>query len=212
MRPMWERYYHDADAIVYVIDAAETSFERLHRSRLAFERMFQNDAVRARARSGLPIMVFANRLDVAYAEYGAGMEMSMKRGSGRRRNGEDGGGKRVVGLRGMSWHLEEEDDFVGGGVMGGTSTRKSSANGDDDDMDAMISRRVVDFEDMAALFGFPRPGRGLGNCTAASDRGNVFLFGGSAKSGEGVRVAMEYLVAQCEKYRRSPSYHLVRDH
>lgn len=199
MRPMWERYYHDADAIVYVIDAAETSFARLYRSRLAFERMFQNDAVRTRARSGLPIMVFANRLDVAYAEYGAGMEMSMKRGSGRR-NGEDGGGKRVVGLRSMSWHLEEEDDFVGGGVMGGTNTRKSSAKGDDDDMDAMISRRVVDFEDMAALFGFPRPGRGLGNCTAASDRGNVFLFGGSAKSGEGVRVAMEYLVAQAKSY------------
>lgn len=203
MRPMWERYYHDADAIVYVIDAAETSFARLHRSRLAFERMFQNEAVRTRARSGLPVMVFANRLDVAYAEYGAGMEMSMMVGG--RRNGKDGGGKRVAGLR-TSWHLDEEDDFVGGGVMGG-STRKSSAKGDDDDMDAMISRRVADFEDMAALFGFPRPGRGLGNCTAASDRGNVFLFGGSAKSGEGVRAAMEYLVAQAN------SYHLARhDH
>ena len=189
--PMWERYYHDADAIVYVVDAAETSFERLHRSRLAFERMCQNGAVRTRARSGLPIMVFANRLDVAYAEYGTGMEMSRKRGG---RNGVDGGER--VGLR-TSWNLEEEDDFVGGGA-GGT-TRKSSAKGDDD-MDAMISRRVVDFEDMAALFGFPRPGRGLGNCTAASDRGNVFLFGGSAKTGEGVRAAMEYLVAQAKSY------------
>ena len=198
MRPMWERYYRDADAIIYVVDAAESSFARLRRSRHEFERMCQDDAVRERARTGLPIMVFANRLDVAYAEYRAGMEMANRGREGH----EVDGGKGDGSLR-TSWNLDEEGDFVGG-----VRTRRKSAMGDDvdDDVgsgiaDAMISRRVVDFDDLAALFGFPRPGRGLGNCVAAADRGNVFLFGGSAKSGEGVRAAMEYLIAHARNHQ-----------
>ncbi|KAL3807481.1 hypothetical protein ACHAXA_011077 [Cyclostephanos tholiformis] len=192
MRPMWERYYQDADAIIYVVDGAETSFSKLYQSRLAFERMCQNEAVRERARSGLPVMVFVNRLDAAYAEYEAGMEMAM--GSRKDDNDDVEGGTRN-GLR-SSWNLDEEDDFVGGA---GTRLRPTE-DGKNSDADAMITSRVVDFEDLVALFGFPRPGRDLRNCTAAADRGNLFLFGGSAKSGEGVRAAMEYLVAHAKSY------------
>jgi hypothetical protein len=181
---MWERYYQDADAIIYVVDGAETSFSKLHRSRLAFERMCQNDAVRERARLGLPVMVFVNRLDVAYAEYEAGMQMA-NMGSRKDENG----------LR-SSWTLDEEDAFVGGAEI----RPRPTVGGKNIDVGAIVSSRVVDFEDLVALYGFPRPGRALRNCKAAADRGNLFLFGGSSKSGEGVRAAMEYLVAHAKRY------------
>lgn len=184
MRPMWDRYYQDADAIIYVVDGAETSFSKLHKSRVVFERMCQNDAVRERARMGLPVMVFVNRLDVGYAEYEMGLRLA---NAGSRK---DDHGHR------SSWTPDEEDDFVGGAVI----RPRPTVGGNIIDIGAMVSSRVVDFEDLVALYGFPRPGRGLRNCTAAADRGNLFLFGGSAKSGEGVRAAMEYLVAHAKRY------------
>ena len=55
MRPLWPRYYRDTDAIVYVVNAAETSVSNLHQSRREFTQMGQSDAVQRRVRSGLPI-------------------------------------------------------------------------------------------------------------------------------------------------------------
>ena len=69
MRPLWERYYRDTDAIIYVVNAAETSITNLHQSRRDFEQMCNSDALQRRVRCGLPILIFANQLDVAYKEY-----------------------------------------------------------------------------------------------------------------------------------------------
>eukprot|EP00571_Detonula_confervacea_P009230 CAMPEP_0172321822 /NCGR_PEP_ID=MMETSP1058-20130122/44382_1 /TAXON_ID=83371 /ORGANISM="Detonula confervacea, Strain CCMP 353" /LENGTH=414 /DNA_ID=CAMNT_0013037421 /DNA_START=185 /DNA_END=1426 /DNA_ORIENTATION=+ len=98
MRPLWDRYYRDTDAIVYVVNAAEGNFTNLLQSRREFEKMCQHDALQRRVRCGLPILVFANQLDVAYKEYEASMEKA-----NNERNG-----------RGISWNSDEEDDFVGG--------------------------------------------------------------------------------------------------
>lgn len=186
MRPLWDRYYRDTDAIIYVVNAAERSFTKLFQSSREFEKMCQNEALQRRIRSGLPVLIFANQLDVAYEEYDASMV---------RANNERNG-------RTISWNADEEDDFVGG-------TQQVAVNGDEDGTRG-VTRRVVDFHDLAALFGFKQNSssadgnmQNIGKIVMAQ-RGNVFLFGGSAKTGEGVRAAMEYLVAHAK------SYHLGR--
>ena len=127
-------------------------------------------------------MIFANQLDVAYKEYGDGMEKLYNEKNGR----------------GISWNDDEEDDFVGGSIPLTTNEDEGGNGG--------VSNRVVDFHDLAELFGFPQTpslgggdGQGIDSTTPAGP-GNVFLFGGSAKSGEGVRAAMEYLVAHAKSY------------
>lgn len=184
MRPLWDRYYRDTDAVIYVVNAAETSFSNLLQSRLEFEQMYQHDALRRRVLCGLPIMIFANQLDVAYQEYDASMELA--------NNEKDG--------RCISWNADEEDDFVGGNP----SPSAKEENPRD------VSKRAVAFHDLATLFGLPQDPSTSGDTgrpnivDGQADLGNVFMFGGSAKSGEGVRAAMEHLVASAK------SYHLAR--
>ena len=161
MRPLWERYYRDADAIVYVVNCADTSFDNLEKSRSEFEALSQNDVIQRRFRAGLPILIFANQIDLAYREYG------------------DVTNGNSSGIREHSWHADEEDNFVGGGNNGG-----AAAASEEND------KRALDFHDLATLFG-------LGN---NENDNNMFLFGGSAKSGEGVRASMEVLLAQAKKY------------
>lgn len=184
MRPLWERYYRDTDAIIYVVNAAETSAANLQQSRREFERMCQHDALRRRMRCGLPVLVFASQLDVAYREYDASIEKA-----NNERNG-----------RGISWNADEEDDFVGGMETISTDDDKEDGSGD-------VSKRAVSFQDLAALFGLPlQQSPSLeSSVNPVAARGNVFLFGGSAKSGEGVRASMEYLVAKAR------NYHLARN-
>lgn len=206
MRPLWDRYYRDTDAIIYVVNAAETSFTNLHQSRLEYEKMMQNDAIQRRVRCGLPILILANQLDVTYGEYEASLQ---------RANDEKNG-------RGISWNEDEEDDFVGGASSSTTTTKDGEGDNNDGGDSRDITKRVVDFHDLATLFGFKKRSiissddderqdnhnsNIISNNSMAHSAGlrNVFLFGGSAKSGEGVRAAMEYLVAHAK------SYHLARN-
>ena len=190
MRPLWERYYRDTDAIIYVVNAAETSITNLHQSRRDFEQMCNSDALQRRVRCGLPILIFANQLDVAYKEYETSME---KANNDAERDGNN---------RCISWNADEEDDFVGG------SPNNNAAKDDDDTDGNGVSKRVVEFQDLATLFGFPQhsisPSINRQPGIPVAHQGNVFLFGGSAKTGEGVRAAIEYLVAHAK------SYHLGR--
>jgi hypothetical protein len=201
MRPLWERYYQDADAIIYVVNAAETSISKLRQARCAFERMYTNDVVHRRVRCGLPVLIFANQLDVAYQEYNDSLERANKTGEVKQQHQQHD-----VGQRGISWNADEEDNFIGG--MKGNAIN----DGNVEDREG-VSKRVVDFEGLATLYGFPRPtskvlegsSNGRSHIQRASDRGNIFFFGGSAKSGEGVRSAIEYLVTQAK------SQHLARN-
>ena len=175
MRPLWDRYYRDTDAVIYVVNAAETSFSNLLQSRLAFEEMSQHDTLRRRVLCGLPILIFANQLDVAYQEYDASLEWA--------RNERDG--------RTISWNAEEEDDFVGGGPS------RQVAKEEDNQA---VSRRAVDFHDLGALFGLLQNSAASGEASSIAStqagNGNVFMFGGSAKSGEGVKEGLEWVLKQ----------------
>ena len=196
MRPLWERYYQDTDAIIYVVNAAETSIPKLRHSRCVFEQMCANDIVNRRVRCGLPVMIFANQLDVAYQEYNDSLERANTNGEVEHQHQHD------VGQRGISWNADEEDNFIGG--MKGNVVKNGTIVGDREG----VPKRVVDFDGLATLYGFPRPtpivleGFTNGHCHVqrASDHGNIFLFGGSAKTGEGVRASIEYLMTQAKCY------------
>ena len=196
MRPLWERYYRDTDAIIYVVNAAETSISKLHQSRRNFEQMCNNDALQRRVRCGLPILIFANQLDVAYMEYEDSINKANSNSS-QEKNGQ----------RGISWNADEEDDFVGGGTTNSKLPDAKTSNDDNDnDEESSISKRVVDFHDLAALFGFPQHSISSicdevgGQSIPVAHQGNIFLFGGSAKTGEGVRASMEFLTMAAKNY------------
>lgn len=160
MRPLWERYYHDADAIVYVVNCADTSFINLEKARSEFQQLCQNDSIQRHCRAGLPILIFANQIDLAYREY------------------EEAIGGLSNSKREVSWNADEEDDFVGGGHN--NVDKKGAKDG-----------RALEFHDLATLFGLHDNNE---------NNNNVFLLGGSAKSGEGVRAAMEVLMAHAKRY------------
>lgn len=63
MRPLWKRYYSDADAIVFVVDASPTEDAKIKivEARDAFFGMRNNESLQ----QDIPIMVFANKLDLA---------------------------------------------------------------------------------------------------------------------------------------------------
>jgi len=209
MRPLWERYFRDTDAIIYVVDSSDPSFSNLQQSRHEFRKLCQNEVIIRRLERGLPIMIFANSLDVAYCEYDKGVERANE----------------VDRRRQVSWNADEEDAFVGGKQQ--EQSHKNGENGED-----CVSNRALDFSDFLRFFELaslqlmdgncPEMGAGTavdsvrcnGNNTESDNhhhsnnfvsrpvysKGNIFLFGGSAKSGEGVKAAFEYLVAQSRKY------------
>lgn len=189
MRPLWERYYKDTDAIIYVVDSSDGSFDNIQQSRNEFTKLCQNEVLKRRLERGLPLMIFANRIDVAYAEYDKAVKKANEADQKRQ----------------VSWNSDEEDAFVGG-------QQQASSEKKDDESD--VSSRALDYRDVLKLFGMTSSS-GIyhqnGNIDAAIrngnnsnnsvySKGNVFLFGGSAKSGEGVKSAMEYLVVQSKKH------------
>ncbi|KAL7498577.1 hypothetical protein ACHAWT_010112 [Skeletonema menzelii] len=171
MRPLWERYYRDADAIVYVVNCADTSFDNLEKSRSEFEQLCQNDVIERHCRAGLPIMIFANQIDLAYREYGDAADSVAKNGGANRE---------------VSWNADEEDNFVGGGNKGASPLEDNDT-------------RALEFHDLAALFGLHKNVSSSSSSTSHHER-VLFLFGGSAKSGEGVRASMEVLTAHAKRY------------
>ena len=58
MRNIWENYYDDANAIIFVVDS--TDIARLEEAKLAYEAVCDNDNV-----SRTPIYIFANKQDLA---------------------------------------------------------------------------------------------------------------------------------------------------
>ncbi|KAL3792106.1 hypothetical protein HJC23_013380 [Cyclotella cryptica] len=208
MRPLWERYYRDTDAVIFVVDSSDHSFSNLQQSRHEFRKLCQNEVMKRRIERGLPIMIFANKLDVAYGEYDKGVERANE--ADRRRQ--------------VSWNADEEDAFVGG-----KQQERSHKNGENEE--DCVSSRAIDFSDLLRFFDIasfqlmdgngPEMGAGTAvesvqyngngesnnhhynhnfNRRSVCAKGNVFLFGGSAKTGEGVKAAFEYLVAQSKKY------------
>jgi GTPase SAR1 family protein len=192
MRPLWERYYRDTDAIIYVVNSSDGSFENIQQSRNEFKKLCQNEVLKRRLGRGLPMMIFANGLDVAYGEYDKAVKKANEADQKRQ----------------VSWNSDEEDAFVGG---------KQQVSSEKKDDEAEVSNRALDYHDLLKLFGVssaptvhhktdnidPAQCNGVNSSHSMRTKGNIFLFGGSAKSGEGVKSAVEYLVVQSKQHRIS---------
>ncbi|CAO3683549.1 unnamed protein product [Rhizopus microsporus] len=57
LQPIWERYYAECHAIVFVVDSTDP--KRLEECRDTFETMITNDAI-----EGVPILMLANKQDI----------------------------------------------------------------------------------------------------------------------------------------------------
>lgn len=57
MRTMWEKYYDEASAIIFVVDSADTS--RLEEARLAYEAIIDQVSLLC-----VPVSIFANKQDM----------------------------------------------------------------------------------------------------------------------------------------------------
>ena len=60
MRKIWEKYYGEANTVIYVLDSSDVS--RLQEAKLAFDSVCDNDYL-----SNIPIITFANKQDLPNA-------------------------------------------------------------------------------------------------------------------------------------------------
>lgn len=183
IRPQQERYYRDTDAIIYVVNSSEISFDNIQQSRKEFKKLCQNEVLKRRLERGLPLMIFANGLDVAYGEQNRAVKKANEADQKRQ----------------VTWNTDEEDAFVGG---------KQQVSSYKKDEEAEVSNRALGYHDLLKLFGVssapavhhqtsnldPAQCNGDNSINSMCTKGNIFLFGGSAKSGEGVKSAVEYLL------------------
>ena len=158
MRPLWDRYYAEADAVVFVVDSRTVvgaggsgGLSRLQETVESF------DAVRRQPLlDGIPLMVFVNKVD---------------RGEGGRLVPEDDDG---------DYHGKHHGDGDGNGV----------------DDDKFVPSRV-DLDVLSNAFDLSS---GVGNVMGGDDK--IVMTAGSARTGEGVRSAFEWLVLKARNVQR----------
>ena len=156
MRPLWDRYYAEVDAVVFVVDARTVAgaggsrgISRLEETVQAFDLVRGQDAL-----DGVPLMVFVNKVD---------------RGEGGRLVSEDDD----------RYQTQEEDG-------------DNDTAGDCDEFHP--SRLDLDVLSNALnLYGHPSKG---------PDDDLVVMTAGSARTGEGVRAAFEWLVLKARNVQR----------
>ena len=157
MRPLWDRYYAEVDAVIFVVDSRTVGgaggsggISRLQETVESF------DAVRRQPMlDGIPLMVFVNKVD---------------RGEGGRLVPEDDDG-------------DDHDKHHGDG----------DENGVDDDR--FIPSRV-DLDVLSNAFDLSSGGSTMGGDDM------VAMTAGSARTGEGVRPAFEWLVLKARNVQR----------
>lgn len=57
MRSIWEKYYAEAHAMIFVVDAADAG--RFEEARMAFETVRSHEQLR-----GIPVLIIANKVDL----------------------------------------------------------------------------------------------------------------------------------------------------
>ena len=58
MRSMWEKYYSEANAVIFVVDS--TDIGRLEEAKLAYDSVFDHDSL-----NQVSVVTFANKQDLA---------------------------------------------------------------------------------------------------------------------------------------------------
>jgi len=158
IRPMWDRYYSDVDAIAYIVDISpNSSVPRLMESRASYRCMRDNDEL-----AGLPILIFGNKYDKQHTIHDSNRQLDVKDETlNDDRNDEECNHPQLGILN------EETLTSVAGLFL--YAQNGSSTSDDPNDHDY--------FDDDTAF------------------------FAGSAKTGEGVRSAFQWLISTSMKVR-----------
>lgn len=103
IRPYWRNYYDQTDALIYVIDSADT--RRLEETTTELQQLLDEEKL-----SNVPLLVFANKqdLDSAMSSAEVATELSLTNDSGRVFQVQGCSAKTGAGLQeGMEWLVEQ---------------------------------------------------------------------------------------------------------
>jgi len=96
IRPLWRHYYTNTDALIYVVDAADS--ERLDEAKEELHRLLIDDELR-----NCPVLIFANKMDLPKA-------LSVK---------DVAAGLGLDKLRNRAWHVQGTMAVKGEGLYEG---------------------------------------------------------------------------------------------
>lgn len=167
MRPLWDRYYQDINAITFVIDVSPNcSVSKLMEAR-AFYRCMRDEEIL----NQVPILIFANKMDMR-------REVDINGVDGTMKNGEDSD-------ESQHEHANSDSNEDTGEIQ--------------QEQDQSMILGDTSLLDIAELFlSHPKAGGSKRDLLSKLDHvnmdENVAFFVGSAKTGEGVKVAFDWLI------------------
>lgn len=62
LRHLWKHYYRNSDALIFVVDSADTAAQRKSEAKVALDEAMQNEEL-----AGVPLLVLANKQDLSGA-------------------------------------------------------------------------------------------------------------------------------------------------
>ncbi len=196
MRNLWERYYNDVHGVVFVVDVSQHApVSKLMESRAFYRCMLDDELLR-----NVPVLIFGNKID------------------DRMDNDEYSGDSNDVDKNHGKKQLQQQQQDINGtssiisvnGEVKNDNNQSNEYNGGDDDANGgcLGDTSLLDIAEL-----FLSPPRGSLSSSASSsttttattndDSSNhdrnlellrVAMFVGSAKTGEGVRPAFEWLI------------------
>lgn len=177
MRPLWERYYSDADAIVFVVDASSKSkLSKLMEARAVYRFMRDDDALQ-----NTPTLIFANKMD----EYNES-------------NGKDNEDDPID---------NDDDDDDKSRTLGSISVMKlaqlfvSTGNVHIQDILSLSDEEFWEREQKLMTLRYRAGTIQNPNDNGYENDDHIVLCGGSAKTGEGVQAAFDWLIPRARDLR-----------
>jgi ADP-ribosylation factor-like protein 3 len=105
IRPYWRNYYDQTDALIYVIDSADT--RRLEETGVELGQLLEEDKL-----AGVPVLIFANKQDLLNASAAAEIADSLNMHS----------------IRDRPWHIQSASAKTGDGLQDGMEWVVSKVN------------------------------------------------------------------------------------
>lgn len=211
MRPLWERYYGDADAIVFVVDAsAKSKLNKMMEARAVYRHMRDDDALKE-----TPILIFANKMD----EYNDAQTIASDNLS------EHDNNTKTESVNGSNNETNEFEEVVVEGkkveesqTVGSLSIIKlaqlfvSTGNVQIHDILSLSDEEFWEREQRLQSLRLRNKDSKLHDQQILADYSfddNAVLCGGSAKTGEGVRAAFDWLIPKAKEIRSERDQQLL---
>lgn len=213
MRNLWERYYNDIHGVVFVVDVSQHApVSKLMESRAFYRCMLDDELLR-----NVPVLIFGNkiddRMDNDEYEYGGdGSDVDKNNGKKHHHHQQQqdiNGTSSTISVNGEIKNRNNSNGRLNYNNNNNNNNQSNEYNGGDDDANGgcLGDTSLLDIAEL-----FLSPPRGSLSSSASSsttttttndDSSNhdrnlellrVAMFAGSAKTGEGVRPAFEWLI------------------